>query len=467
MLLKLQWLCAAGILLASAGNAQTFPVSNININGPDTNRINIVVLPDGFLSSQLDTFKDKVKSIQAYVFNASPYKEYAKFFNVYSIQVPSAEAGTTHPGTATDVTEPASPIESHNTYFRSTYDNGGVHRAVWAQNSSGVFSVLNANFPMYDVPMVLVNDPEYGGTGGNYITFSINSSANETAVHELGHTFGKLWDEYWNNMPGEHPNMTQDNSTVTNVWHKWIGTGSVGIYAHGTSGVEASWYRPHQNCKMRFLNVPLCAVCKENIIDRIYDKVNPIDAYIPANTGKIQSSATPLSFSFTPVKPNPNTLQYKWTLNGNTINTTDTNISINESQLNIGANTLIATVTDTTLMSRSYTPAKGYMFSVQWTIQRNWASTVSNIVADNRFSYSFYPVPAKNTVNLYCNNNTNATSLDYAITSITGSVVGSGKMSIAKGEQTLPINIGGLAAGTYNISLRGEGVVVDARIIIE
>ena len=40
--------------------------------------------------------------------------------------------------------------------------------------------------------MVLVNTPEYGGTGGNHITFTINAQANETAVHELGHTFGSV-----------------------------------------------------------------------------------------------------------------------------------------------------------------------------------------------------------------------------------------------------------------------------------
>lgn len=471
MRLKLRSLCLAGLL--SAGNlyAQTFPVADITVNGDKQNRVNIVLLPDGFQDTQQTTFKNKVKSIQDYVFTVVPFKQYARFFNVYAIEVPSTDTGVTHPGTATDVTEPAYPVTSVNTYFQSSFDNGKVHRSVVAKNSSGVYAVLNTNFPEWDVPMVLVNTTEYGGTGGGYITFTVNSSANETAVHELGHTFGKLWDEYWNNMPGEHPNMTQQSSMTTVKWTNWLTppvlTGT-GIYPYGTTSPESTWFRPHQNCKMRYLGQPLCAVCKENIIDRIYDKVRPIDAYTPDTIAVAQSNpSTPLTFAFTPVLPNPNTFKYQWVLNGNTINTTDTSVQIDQSQLAIGPNTLTAILVDTTLMSRSYSPGKGYVFSIQWKLKREWTTSVTSVNADNKFSYTLYPVPAKNTVNLELNNGTTATTAQYEIATITGSVAKQGTVALKAGEQTLPFDITGIAPGTYTFNLLGDGLILSTKLVVE
>lgn len=465
MKIKLLLLCA--LAHAGAAFAQVFPVNNIISNGPDTNRINLVFLPDGFQSNELVSFNTNVASIQAYIFGQTPFKEYARFFNVHAIQVPSPASGVVHPGTATDVPEPAFPIAHPNTYFGSSFDNGHVHRAVTALNSSAVYGVLNASYPMYDVPMVLVNTPEYGGTGGNYLTFTINTSANETAVHELGHTFGKLWDEYWNNMPGEHPNMTQQNDPAQIIWKNWLNTNGIDIYPYGASAPQSLWFRPHDNCKMQFLGKPLCAVCRENIIDRIYEKVKPIESFSPDTINTIKVTAPTYTFSFQPILPEPNTLKYTWLLNGNVINTTDTFVQLTQAQIGIGTPGLVAVITDTTLMSRSYLPAQGYMFSVQWNLSQEWPASVSSIKADNKFVYKLFPVPATDKLNLYCNNSTNATELQYEITAITGSIAKKGSLAMKPGEQTLPLEITGLAAGTYNCTLKGEGIYVNTKFIVE
>ncbi len=469
MKLKLHILYMLVVFAAGSSFAQTFPVKDINVNGPDNNRINLVFLSDGFQAGQLDTFNAKVSGIQAYVLNQVPFRQYAKFFNVYAIDVPSVDSGATHPGTATDVTEPASPVTSRNTYFNSTFDNGGVHRAVTAKNSSGVYTVLNNNFPAYDVPLVLANTGEYGGTGGGYLTFTVNTSANETAVHEIGHTFGKLWDEYWNSMPGEHPNMTQNDDTASIIWKKWLNTpvSGIGIYKYGSTPPQSTWFRPHQNCKMQFLGAPLCAVCRENIIDRIYDKVKPINSFSP-NPGKVLAqNAGTLIFEFSPVLPNPNTLKYQWLLNGALINGTDTSITINPSQLFIGTNTLMVVITDTTLMSRSHVSTNGYMFSISWQLDNNWPASIAKVNADNKFVYKLFPVPAKTTVNLYCNNSTNATSANYTIAGITGSIIKKGSIALQKNEQTIPFDIAGMVPGVYNLILQGDGIFVTTKLIVE
>lgn len=453
---------------SAVSRAQTFPVKPIIVNGPDTNRVNIVMLPDGFTNTQMGKFDTAVAGIMAYLFNEIPYRQYARFFNAYCIEVPSVDSGADHPGTATDVVEPIIPIANVNTYFNSTFDNGGVHRAIYATNTAGVSSVLNNNFPMYDVPFVLVNSPEYGGTGGWYITATLDASANETAVHEMGHTFGKLWDEYWNGMPGEHPNMTQESNPALNRWSNWLNVSGMGIFPYGSSNPQSTWFRPHQNCKMQFLNRPLCSVCRENIIDQIYKTVRPIDAFSPANDALVYSFAgAPINFSFTPIRPNPSSLKFQWELNGSMLGSTDTAVLIDDSQLKTGSNKLVAYITDTTLLSRSYQPAKGYVFSIEWELQKGWKTSVSKVTADNKFVYRFYPLPAHNSINLDIDNNTGASQLDYKIVAINGAVVKQGTRPLQQGSQTMTLDISGLAPGIYTCQLNGEGILAASQLVIE
>lgn len=467
MKLHIQLACTLSVI-ATTSFAQTFPVKSIVVSGPDTNRVNLVYLPDGFQAgTQLSTFEGIATGIQNYVFTITPFKEYRAFFNAYCIEVPSVDSGSSHPGTATDVAEPASPVVTANTYFGTVFDNANVHRAIVTKNNAAVYNVLNANLPMYDVPMVVANTAEYGGTGGPILTFTLAPSANEIAVHELGHTFGKLWDEYWNNMPGEHPNMTQESNPAQVKWKNWMNTGGVGIYAHGSTGVQATWYRPHQACKMRQLNLPFCHVCDEGIIDQVYKKINPVNSFSPATTVTTLPSVPSHTFSFSPIRPDPNTVIYTWMLNGNVLAVTDTFIQVGNSQLSLGNNTLTVTLTDTTNMSRSYTPGKGYAYSITWNIKNDWPNTITSVGGTAQYSYKLYPQPARGSVNLFFDNTGNEKKLEYEILSITGAVTKNGTLNINPGEQTIPLDISGLAAGTYLLNLHGDGMLVNSRFVVE
>ena len=58
------------------------------------------------------------------------------------------------------------------------------------------------NVPTYDYIFVMVNDTTYGGSGGVVSTFSVNELAGEIGLHEFGHSFAGLADEYTTPYPG-------------------------------------------------------------------------------------------------------------------------------------------------------------------------------------------------------------------------------------------------------------------------
>jgi hypothetical protein len=93
---------------------------------------------------------------------------------------------------------------------------------------------------------------------GLMLFLSRNDQAPDVAYHELGHSFGKLADEYWFSGSGESPNK-QKHQTRNGSLENWLNTGNIGIYQFTEN---TAWYRPHQNCEMRYLNRQFCNVCR-------------------------------------------------------------------------------------------------------------------------------------------------------------------------------------------------------------
>ncbi len=347
-----------------AANAQVFPVETVLDNGLASKRIKYVFLSDGYQSGELTTFISQVNAFKDNVFTQTPFKEYKNFFNFYAIKVPSTQSGCTHPATAADEASGGGgqPVLAVSTYFNSTFDYAGTHRLVVPQNNAAISSVVANNFPSYNQIFIFANSTYYGGSGGTYATSTINTSANEIAIHEIGHSFAGLADEYQIGGQGERPNRTTVTNSATVKWKNWYGINNIGIYPIGVEG----WQRPHQNCKMQFLGVPFCSVCKEAFVNKIYALVTPIYDYSPVSSTVAVNASTP--FSATLTLPIPNTLKTEWKLNGTSIATNTSTVNITPAQLNNGSNTLTLYVTDETTLSRSYLPNAGYIFSQTWTI---------------------------------------------------------------------------------------------------
>jgi IgA Peptidase M64/Secretion system C-terminal sorting domain len=350
-----------------------FPVQTIVDNGQPNKRVKFVFLGDGFTSAQQTDFIDRVTTFSTNLFTQEPFKTYKNFFNIYAIKVPSNESGADHPNDAGDDAIPQTqPTLVADTYFDVTFDYAKIHRLVYPKNFQAVFDVLTANFPSYNQSFIFSNSIYYGGAGGDFATSTVNKSSDEVAIHEIGHSFAILADEYEIGGQGERANRTKILPTIppspidplTIRWRNWIGSENIDVFP---IGIE-NWYRPHQNCKMQFLGVPFCAVCKEAFVDKMYSIVTPIYSYLPSSTTPTISTTTNFSTNLT--LPVPNTLATEWKLNGATIATGLDNVDINPAALPMGNSTLTIFVTDKTPLSRSYRPASGYVFSQTWNITR-------------------------------------------------------------------------------------------------
>jgi len=351
-------------------HAQVFPVQTITDNGNRTNRIIFVFLSDGYQSSELQSFYTDAGRLNNNLFSQSPYQQYKNFFNCYAIGVPSAQSGAIHPGNASDeFSSGGQPVSNPGNYFQSTFDFGSIHRLLYPLNTAGLFSVLASNVADYDQVITVVNSPYYGGSGGSFATSSVHPNAGEIAIHELGHSFAGLADEYAIAGQGERPNRTAETNPALVKWKNWLGINEVGIYPIGIEG----WQRPHQNCKMQFLGAPFCGVCSEAITDRIHQLVNMVDVYTPASSSFSVVTKSAQSFSVSPLYSIPSTMTVNWYLNGvlmpAAIN--QTSISVPFVSWSTGNNTVKAEVVDNTNFSKLYLPASGYVNSITWTVNRS------------------------------------------------------------------------------------------------
>jgi hypothetical protein len=257
-------------------------------------------------------------------------------------------------------------------------------------------TVLSTHFPNYDQVLILSNTPYYGGSGGSYATSTLENSSPEITAHELGHSFGGLADEYYagDAYARETFNMTRETDTSLVRWKNWLGYNDIGIYQN--SGL---WYRPHNNCKMRFLNRPYCNVCSQTIVESIHSRVNPIVSYIPTST-TVNTTDRYIHFKLTEImKPSPNTLNIKWELDSVLTAANIDSILIDQDKLSSGNHLLNAIVTDTSDLLRVDNHAKRHLSIVSWTINKTLTGT--KLIPDvNQFSYSVFPNPADEMVNV-------------------------------------------------------------------
>jgi hypothetical protein len=116
-----------------------------------------------------------------------------------------------------------------------------------------------------------------------------NSAAREVAVHEVGHSFAGLADEYnYGGGPGAYvgPEPWQPNVTIDPTGAKWAawlgydqpGIGVIGAYQGGYYHDLGIW-RPSEASKMNVLGQPFDAIAREAFIQHIYAEVRPLDAH--------------------------------------------------------------------------------------------------------------------------------------------------------------------------------------------
>ena len=440
-----------------------FDVETIKLSGDNDKRINLVILSEGYQDGELNQFVTDATGFSNEMFNQSPFSEYANYFNVHVIKVPSNQSGADHFGTASDEPVPAVPFKNVNTYFNASYDNFDIHRLLYTSSFATINTVLANNFPTYDQALILTNSDIYGGSGGTFPISSTGVSANEIAIHELGHSLFDLKDEYYpgDALAAEAINMTQETNTGLVKWKNWIGINGVFIFPYGASGIAATWNRPHENCKMRYLGVPFCSVCKEGIVEKIHDLISPIDSYTPVSN-TLNNPSYPIDFQLNLIKPIPNTLESSWTLNAVDFGTNVDDVSVLETDLNTGLNDLTVVITDATSLLKVDNHETTHVYSITWSITKSALGVDDIIAKENRYSITMYPNPSNAIVNLKLESN-NALNLKVEIVSLDGKKV---KTTSISNHETKQLDISNLSTGIYiSIFYSGNVLIASKKLV--
>ncbi len=425
-------------------HSQTFNMDTLQYKGDANKFINMVIMGDGYTASEQDKFIQDANRLSNYVLSQSPWINYNNYFNVFAIGVISAESGAKHPNTAPDCNSSV-PVSDPITYFGCSFDAYGIHRLIVPKNVSNIVNVLSTHFPNYDQVLILSNTPYYGGSGGTFATSTLDNSSPEITAHELGHSFAGLADEYYagDQYARETFNMTKETDPALVKWKNWLGYNQIGIYQN--SGL---WYRPHENCKMRILNRPYCNVCSQTIIESIHSRVNPIVSYTPTNAS-INTTARFIDFKLTELmKPEPNTLNIHWNLDGTEVASDIDSIELDQNNLTNGTHSLVVSVIDTSSLLRIDNHSTKHISLVSWTI--NKTITGIELVNDsNQLECSIYPNPATDVLN-YSINLEKKSKVSVELVSTDGKVIQKlMKKTLDKGLYSNQLQIEKLISGTY------------------
>lgn len=298
------------------------------------NRIDIAVLGDGYTAGQQAAFAADVDAVMAGFFAEDPYAEYESYFRVNQVPVVSNQSGADH--------LERTPPTFRDTALGAEYGCFSIARLLCVDEAK-VAAKVQAALPAAkrDIVLVLVNDTTYGGSGGQFAVASLHPDAVELALHEIGHSFGALADEYSGNvddpscqLPAFGVNVTSETNRTKVPWKHWIAAGTPvptggsaasvpGAY-EGAAYCDTGAYRPTYDSKMRNLGSPWDQINTEQLIKQMYTYVGPIVSASPAGSVLARQASGTFTLSVTPMQPATHALSVRWTIDGAPADTTPT-----------------------------------------------------------------------------------------------------------------------------------------------
>jgi len=258
-------------------------ISKIYGEGEPNTSVDLAFIAEGYKADEMGKFREDVKKMADILFAESPFSDYKDKFNIWAVEAVSQDAGTDIPGENIYV----------NTALNSSFYTFDLDRYLTTQDIKTVNDY--AAVVPHDNIIVLINSTKYGG-GGVYNYYSGTTAGHPLSlkvfVHEFGHGFAGLADEYYSssvaydefyplNIEPWEPNIT----TMVNFdskWKKMIGkeipvpTPAEEKYKNVTGLFEGGGYsakgifRPEMECRMKS-NSPkgFCSVCRNAIKEMI------------------------------------------------------------------------------------------------------------------------------------------------------------------------------------------------------
>lgn len=267
------------ILIHRKGLSHITPHKYLLQSGSAEQCIDVAILAEGYTPDEMETFYQDAAIACESLFAHEPFKSMKSCFNIVAVASPSQDSGVSIPRLG----------EWKHTAFSSHFSTFYSDRYLTTSRVKSIHDAL-AGIP-YEHIIILANTEEYGG-GGIYNSYTLTTAHHPqfrpVVVHEFGHSFGGLGDEYFYDddvMSGMYPldiePWEQNLTTRVDFASKWedmlapntpIPTPSdkskhypVGVYEGGGYSSKGV-YRPADDCRMRTNSYPtFCPVCQRAI----------------------------------------------------------------------------------------------------------------------------------------------------------------------------------------------------------
>jgi PKD repeat protein len=343
-------------------------------NGPPENRFDLVLLGDGYTADQLGLYASRVAQMVPGLFTWEPYTRYARYFNIYRVDVVSNESGVDGDPTCDILRDTALDFSLPCGTQWITFNSDKAWQQAAAAPAADRILILGntrygGGFSWYGGVSGMGGDPYYPGL----------------ALHELGHGIASLADEYFEvnahyswGEPVEPNVSVYDATTMAQLgtkWSRWLGAsdpafdGPVGTY-EGGKYAGTGIYRPSPLSKMRSVDQPFNLPSVEQLLFQLYHYVRPIDDATPPGTLLDQYTTAFVR----PLRLTDSRLAVEWRIDGTSIpGATEETFDPARYNLPIGPHTLTAVVTDTTSWVRDEAMRSAWMSD-----SRSWAIEIGD-----------------------------------------------------------------------------------------
>ncbi|MFZ4530043.1 MAG: M64 family metallopeptidase [Undibacterium curvum] len=195
----------------------------VHVSGASADKVDLLIMGDGYTQQEMAKFEADARRLAKHLFTVTPFKERENDFNIWAIAVPTPQSGVSRPSTGV----------YHASALGARYDVFGSERYILTLDNQALRSIAQ-NAP-YEFIEILVNNQTYGGGGifGQFSTAAAGSDwSNYLFVHEFGHHFAGLADEYYTspvayqstglrNEPWE-PNVTAMKDPAQLKWKQYL-----------------------------------------------------------------------------------------------------------------------------------------------------------------------------------------------------------------------------------------------------
>ena len=234
-------------------------------SGTPQEKIDVAIVAEGYTAEEMDMFYADAQTAMEAILKHEPFGQYKDSFNFVAVGLESHDSGVSVPGEG-DWKDTA--LKAHfNTFYMDRYLT--------------TLRLKNMHDKLCGVPyehiVILANTDTYGG-GGIYNSYTLTTAHHPAfkpvVVHEFGHSFAGLADEYYYDdqyveyyYPGTEP-WEQNITTLADFESKWkdmLDAGEVELL-EGAGYQSKGVYRPAKDCRMH-TNRPdsFCPVCQRAI----------------------------------------------------------------------------------------------------------------------------------------------------------------------------------------------------------